>query len=76
VGTGAELFLIWVFCALFSCFAAGAVLGVFVIFLKPFDGKISGEIWLSLGVCIALAAVFDEYFVQVQIKMDREACRA
>ncbi len=68
VGTGAELFWIWIFYAIAPGLLAAAAYGLVLILLRPFIEHIPGEVWSLLIVVIGLGVAYYGFFAKVQIQ--------
>ncbi len=68
VGTGGELFWIWIFYAIAPTLLIGAAGGAIVLLLKPFSQGSSGSVLLLLLISGGLAAAYYPFFVKVQIQ--------
>lgn len=67
IGTGAELFWIWIFYAIAPYLGVGAIFGAIIMFSRPIIESMTIEIWLVLILLAALALVYYTFFVKVQI---------
>lgn len=68
VGTGGELFWIWIFYALAPTFLIAAALGAVILVFRPFSGGSSGEALLLLIIIACIVMAFYPSFVKVQIQ--------
>lgn len=68
VGTGGELFWIWIFYALAPTFLIAAALGAVIFVFRPFSGGSSGEALLLLIIIACIVMAFYPSFVKVQIQ--------
>lgn len=68
VGTGGELFWIWIFYAIAPALLIAAAAGTAILIFKPFSQESSGEaILLFLVICILVAAYYP-FFVKIRIQ--------
>lgn len=68
VGTGGELFWIWIFYAIAPALLIAAAGGAVILVLKPFSQGSPGETLLLLIIIGGLATAYYPFFVKVQIQ--------
>lgn len=68
VGTGAELFWIWIFYAIAPYLGVGLIFGAIIILCRPFIDTISFGEWFFLIFLAVLALIYYAFHVKVQIE--------